>query len=45
MTTVLVPLLAVVVALAVVLIVERRIGRRTETPVRRRHGPATDSVT
>ena len=45
MTTVLLTLLAVVVALAVVLTVERRMGRRTESPVRRRHGPATGSVT
>jgi hypothetical protein len=44
MTTVLVTLLGVVFALAVVLVVEHRIGRRTQSLVRR-DDPAPDSVT
>jgi hypothetical protein len=45
MTAVLATLLAVVIALAVVLTVERRMVRRTQSPVRRHDGPAPDSVT
>jgi hypothetical protein len=45
MAAVLATLLAVVVALAVVLTVESRLVRRTESPVRRHDGPAPDSAT
>jgi hypothetical protein len=45
MTTVLVTLLAVVVALAALLTIESRIGGRIESPARRRDGHAPDSVT